>query len=62
MFIERDSILPRNLMRRAWPEIDDAGIEELKKTSRKAQDDAEDKLFKQFIPSVIPALKRIPDH
>ncbi|KAK5562146.1 hypothetical protein LTR43_012259, partial [Exophiala xenobiotica] len=69
IFIEREDP-PPELMRRARritsrsrtsPEIDDATIEELKKTSRRVQDDAEDKIIKQFVPDIIPSMKKIPD-
>lgn len=69
IFIEREDP-PPELMRRAQritsrsrtsPEIDDATIEELKKTSRRVQDDAEDKIVKQFVPDIIPSMKKIPD-
>jgi hypothetical protein len=69
IFIEREDP-PPELMRRAQritsrprtsPEIDDATIEELKKTSRRVQDDAEDKIIKQFVPDIIPSMKKIPD-
>ncbi|KAH0836171.1 hypothetical protein AYO21_08626 [Fonsecaea monophora] len=69
IYIERENP-PPELMRRAQriisrsrvsPEIDDATIEELKRTSRRLQDDAEDKIIKQLVPDIIPAMKRIPD-
>ena len=69
IFVEREDA-PRELIRRAQritsrsrtsPEIDDATVEELKRTSRRVQDDAEDKIIKQLIPDIIPSMKRLPD-
>lgn len=69
IYIERENP-PLELMRRAQriiarsrisPELDDSTIDELKRTSRRLQDDAEDKIIKQLVPDIIPAMKRIPD-
>ncbi|RMZ75995.1 hypothetical protein DV738_g5151, partial [Chaetothyriales sp. CBS 135597] len=69
IFIERENP-PPELMRKAVriisrsrtsPEIDDSTIEEVKQTSRRLQDEAEDKIIKQLVPDIIPSMKRIPD-
>lgn len=69
IYIERENP-PPELMRRAQriisrsrtsPELDDGTIDELKRTSRRLQDDAEDKIIKQLVPDIIPAMKRVPD-
>ena len=46
---------------RLSPEMDDATIQNLKDKSRKLQNEAEDKIIKQFAPHIIPAMAEIPD-
>lgn len=69
IYIERENP-PSELIRRAQriisrsrtsPELDDDIIDELKRASRRLQDDAEDKIIKQLVPDIIPAMKKIPD-
>ncbi|KAL9108748.1 MAG: hypothetical protein Q9227_006544 [Pyrenula ochraceoflavens] len=69
IYIERENP-PPELMRRAQriisrlrtsPELDDSTIDELKRTSRRLQDDAEDKIIKQLVPDIVPATKTLPD-
>jgi hypothetical protein len=69
IFIERENP-PPELIRKAQrivsrsrtsPEMDDAAIEEVKQTSRRLQDEAEDKIIKQLVPDIIPSMKKIPD-
>ena len=69
IYIERENP-PPELMRRAQriisrsrtsPELDDSTIDELKRASRRLQDDAEDKIIKQLVPDIVPAMKKLPD-
>jgi hypothetical protein len=46
---------------RASPEMDDATAEDLRRTARKVQNEAEDKIVKQLVPGIIPAMNRVPD-
>lgn len=69
IYIEREDP-PVELMRRARrmisrsrtsPEMDDAEAEDLRLTARRLQDEGEDKIIKQMVPDIIPAMSRVPD-
>jgi hypothetical protein len=69
IYIEREDP-PVELMRRAKkiisrprasPEMDDATAQNLRYTSRKLRNEAEDVIIKQLASGIIPAMNRVPD-
>ena len=69
IYIERENP-PVELMRRAKriisrsrasPEMDEATVQELRDTSRRLQNEAEEEIVQQFAPHIISAMNRVPD-
>ncbi|KAL9044599.1 MAG: hypothetical protein Q9214_002276, partial [Letrouitia sp. 1 TL-2023] len=69
IYIEREDP-PVKLMQRARriisrprisPEMNDDTAEGIRLTARRLQDEGEDKIIKQLVPDIIPALSRVPD-
>jgi hypothetical protein len=69
IYINRND-LPVELMRRttriisrsrAFPDMDDVTVQELRDTSRRIENEAEEVIVQQLAPRIIPAMNMLPD-